>query len=62
MTSEPFKLPKVLDIGTLADYLSIDHETVEELLRRGRLPGFRVNGEWRFNQDVIDRWLESVRR
>ena len=29
------------------------------MVSRGRIPGRRVSGEWRFNRNEITQWLES---
>jgi PTS system nitrogen regulatory IIA component len=36
-----------------------DRRTIEKQLQRGAIPGRRVNGEWRFNDQEITRWLEQ---
>jgi len=50
------RLPRVLTVKELSDYLRIHPSTVYKLLRSGDLPGFRIGTDWRFNAEVIDRW------
>jgi len=50
------RLPRVLTVKELSDYLRIHPSTVYKLLRSGDLPGFRIGTDWRFNGEVIDRW------
>jgi excisionase family DNA binding protein len=43
-------------IDELAEYLRVHPTTVYRLLRQGRLPGFRVGGNWRFRRTLIEQW------
>jgi excisionase family DNA binding protein len=43
-------------IDELAEYLRVHPTTIYRLLRQGRLPGFRVAGNWRFRRVLIEQW------
>jgi PTS system nitrogen regulatory IIA component len=47
------------DLASLADYLHITPAQVERLVSRGRLPGRKVAGQWRFSRPEIHHWLED---
>jgi nitrogen PTS system EIIA component len=49
------------DFGTesLAAYLHLDVPQVLRLVERGRLPGRKVAGQWRFAQAEVHHWLEE---
>jgi PTS system nitrogen regulatory IIA component len=47
------------DIDRLAAYLHMLPAAVVKLAERGRLPGRRVAGEWRFSAPEIHHWLED---
>ncbi len=47
------------DIDSLAKYLHIEKQKVEKLTNRGRIPGRRVDGQWRFSPQEIHQWLEQ---
>ncbi len=47
------------DIASLADYLHLDAAQVARLAERGKLPGRRVAGAWRFSPAEIHHWLEE---
>jgi len=47
------------DISGLARYLHLDLSKIERLLKKGRIPGKRVGGQWRFNKTEINQWLEN---
>jgi excisionase family DNA binding protein len=42
----------------LAAYLQVSTKTVYRMLRRGRLPCYRVTKLFRFGNETIDEWLE----
>ncbi|MEX2111845.1 MAG: PTS sugar transporter subunit IIA [Pirellulales bacterium] len=46
-------------IESLAAYLHLDPAQVVKLAERGKLPGRKVGGQWRFAQPVIHHWLEE---
>jgi PTS system nitrogen regulatory IIA component len=47
------------DINRLAAYLHMMPDAVIKLAERGKLPGRRVAGEWRFSAAEIHHWLED---
>jgi PTS system nitrogen regulatory IIA component len=46
-------------IESLAAYLHLDPAQVVKLVERGKLPGRKVAGQWRFAQAEIHHWLEE---
>ena len=49
-------------LNELARQLGRDRRELEKLVNRGRIPGRKVNGEWRFNTTEITHWLERELR
>jgi PTS system nitrogen regulatory IIA component len=47
------------DIDSLASYLHLNPDQVRKMANRGRLPGRRVGGDWRFSHAEIHHWLEE---
>jgi nitrogen PTS system EIIA component len=47
------------DVQGLACYLHLDPQQVVKLAERGKLPGRRVAGQWRFAKPDIHQWLEQ---
>lgn len=43
----------------LQELLQIDRTTVYRMLSDGRIPGFKVGGQWRFSRRAIEEWLEE---
>lgn len=47
------------DIDRLAAYLHMMPNAVQKLAERGKLPGRRIGGDWRFSAAEIHHWLED---
>lgn len=47
------------DLSSLAAYLHLSPAQVHRLVERGKLPGRRVAGDWRFSQAEVNLWLEE---
>jgi PTS system nitrogen regulatory IIA component len=47
------------DVESLASYLHLESAQVARLADRGKLPGRKVQGQWRFAQADIHHWLEE---
>lgn len=47
------------DIPSLAAYVHLGAPQIAKLVERGKLPGRRVGGEWRFSRAEIHQWLEQ---
>jgi len=45
----------------LQDLLHVDRITIYRMLEDGRLPGFKVGGQWRFPRREVDSWLQGQR-
>ena len=47
------------DIEGLARYLHVTPQQVDRLVTRGKLPGRKVGGKWRFSPADIHHWMEE---
>jgi len=47
------------DIESLAAYLHLVPQQVARLANRGKIPGRKVGGQWRFSRAEIHHWLEN---
>jgi len=47
------------DLDSLATYLHLTPQQVARLADRGKLPGRKVGGQWRFSQAEVHHWLED---
>ena len=55
-------LHQFLSLDELATQLGRDKRELEKLVNRGRIPGHRVEGVWRFHPAEIRMWLEQEMR
>jgi len=50
-------MEELITIQQVANYLKVDRFTVYRLVTQKRIPAFKVGGQWRFKQEMIDSWL-----
>jgi len=43
----------------IASYLRVHPYTVKRLARAGKIPGFKVGGQWRFDVKEIEEWKKN---
>jgi excisionase family DNA binding protein len=48
---------RLLTLEQVADYLNVNKFTVYRLVTQKELPAFKVGGQWRFKQELVDAWL-----
>ena len=49
------------DIWTIKDvarYLKLTEKTAYRLVADGKIPGFKVGGSWRFQEEDIKNWIK----
>ena len=46
----------IFTIKDLSEHLRVHPTTIYRILRQGRLPGFRVGSNWRFNRAALEQW------
>jgi excisionase family DNA binding protein len=47
---------KVMTVREGSAYLHVHPATIYRLLKRNKIPAFRVGSDWRFNVEDIDLW------
>ncbi len=52
----------ILTLREAATYLHISPATMYRLLKKSRLPGFKVGNDWRFDKSQLDRWRREQER
>ncbi len=50
---------ETLTVEELARYLKLHEYTIRRLARAGKIPSFKVGGQWRFRIDEIENWSRS---
>jgi len=50
---------EILTLKEVAAYLKLAEKTAYRLAAKGKLPGFKVGGSWRFKREDIESWIEQ---
>ena len=53
-------MDSILDIGDAAEYLHIKKWTLYRLAKKGRIPGVKIGGQWRFKKEVLDQMFDDA--
>jgi excisionase family DNA binding protein len=51
-----------MTIAELAAYLRCNKSTIYRLIKREKLPAFRIGSDWRFKRELIEKWMEEQGR
>ncbi len=46
-------------VKEVAVYLGVSEPTIYRLSQKGKIPGQRVGGQWRYLKEEIDRWMKE---
>ena len=49
---------RILTVRETAAYLRMNRMTIYRLAQAGKIPAFKVGGSWRFDREVLNRWIE----
>lgn len=47
----------IFNIVELAEYLRCSPTTIRRLIKRQRIPFFRIGNKYNFNKKIIDNWI-----
>lgn len=53
-------MANVLTLEEVANFLHVHPSTVYRLLKKRRIPAFRMGSDWRFNQESIEQWVKKL--
>lgn len=53
---------RTMTVRDVARHLNVDEKTVYRLVQRGRLPGFKVAGTWRFKRSDLEDWIDRQKQ
>lgn len=53
------KLPEIMDVHQLAQYLGIGKSKIYNLIRTKKIPASRIGRQYRFSKEVVDHWLKE---
>jgi excisionase family DNA binding protein len=50
---------KIMTTKEVAGYLKLHTITICKLSKEGKIPSIRIGRVWRFDKDVIDKWISK---
>jgi excisionase family DNA binding protein len=50
-------LAQIMTTKELAEYLRLHAITICKLSKEGKIPSVRIGSRWRFDKEVIDKWI-----
>ena len=53
---------QTMTVRDVARHLNVDEKTVYRLAQRGKLPGFKVAGTWRFQRSDLEDWIDRQKQ
>ena len=56
------KIPSLLSVEELADYLGLKKQTIYNWLHQGKISGIKIGKVWRFEKKEIDKWLKKCKQ
>ena len=52
-------MPEIMTTREIANYLRLHELTICKLAGEGKIPAIRIGRLWRFDKEVIDRWINK---
>ena len=50
-------MPEIMTTRDVSKYLKLHELTICKYAARGKIPAVRIGKSWRFDKDVIDKWI-----
>lgn len=51
-----------MTVREVAEYLRLSRDLIYQWAQQGKIPAFKVGGQWRFKRERIDLWMEEQGR
>ena len=48
---------EVLTVKEVSELLKIHEATIYKMIRKGKIPAFKIGSDWRFRKEEIARWM-----
>ncbi len=52
-------MPEIMTTKEIARYLKLHEITICKHAANGNIPAIRIGGVWRFDKDIIDKWIRK---
>jgi len=50
---------EIMTMEECTEYLKTSLSTLYKLVQKGKIPAFKLSGQWRFKKDLIDEWIRQ---
>jgi excisionase family DNA binding protein len=50
---------RIMTVVEVAKYLSLHPSTIYRIARKGKIPVFKIGTDYRFDRDVIEKWMND---
>ncbi len=51
------KIKEIMTVKEVAEFLGVHPMTIYKYVRQGKIPGFKIGADWRFNKMSIEKWM-----
>jgi excisionase family DNA binding protein len=48
---------EVLTLKEVSEMLHIHPDSLYKLVKKGKIPSFKIGGDWRFRTDLLESWM-----
>jgi len=55
-------MPEIMTTREVAKYLKLHQITIIKYVKEGIIPAFRVGRVWRFDKEIIDKWISEEQK
>ena len=52
-------MAQIMTTKEMAKYLKLHAITICKLAKEGKIPSVRIGSRWRFDKEVVDRWIDK---
>ena len=52
-------MPEIMTTREIARYLKLHEITICKYAAQGKIPAIRIGRSWRFDKDIIDKWIRK---
>ncbi|MCP4652078.1 MAG: helix-turn-helix domain-containing protein [Candidatus Omnitrophica bacterium] len=59
MKKQKQRIPRLMSVDELADYLGLQKQTIYNWLHQKKIAGIKIGKVWRFDRKYIDEWLAN---
>lgn len=56
------RIPRLMSVVELADYLGLQKQTIYNWLHHRKITGIKIGKVWRFDREYIDAWLKKCQK